>query len=101
MKKNKLKELLNLLEADKSQNSNFISPEYKDILHKAIDILLQEAFNKPQYGWIDWWVWETDFGKKTEMTKNSSQKTDNSEITVDSFENLWEALKYLNKKEPK
>jgi len=99
MNKNKLKELLNLLETDKNQDNSFIASEYKDNLHKAINILFQEAFNKPQYEWIDWWMWEADFGKKTELTKNSSQKTSKAEIAVDSFDNLWKVLKFLNKKE--
>jgi hypothetical protein len=93
MKKQELKLNLEILQDFEDNCTTWITPEYTDPLFTVIDNLLQQIFNKDQYGWVNWWIWETDFGKKKHLT--GTQTTTTGVITVNSFDSLWEAIKYL------
>jgi hypothetical protein len=95
MKKENLKLILESLET--APNSTWVKPEYNDNLYVVIDVLLKEVFNKDQYEWIEWWIWETDFGKRNDLTKNSNQMINGEKVIIDSFDNLWKAIKHLEK----
>lgn len=93
MTKQELKLNLDILQNYLDNTTKWIVPEYTDPLFTVINKLLQQIFNKEQYGWIDWWIWETDFGRKKHLT--GTQKTNTETIAVDSFDNLWKAVEYL------
>ncbi len=55
--------------------------------------LLQYIFNDEHNDWIDWWCWETDFGRDT--TLNSCYKTfegEEIEEKIDTAEKLYNFL---------
>ena len=90
--KKKLGLIFTQLQEFEEQNSKFIDPEYPEPLYEVINTLLRAYFNKAQYGWIDWWIWENDFGKKK---LKATQQTETRLINVDSFDGLWFIIKYL------
>lgn len=95
MTKEQLKEVLELLEQQdwKKAHNDCISPEYNDNLYRSVDILLQNAFNLSQYSWLEWWIWESKFGKKTHLT--GTQVIGNETVAIKDFESLWKAIEYL------
>ena len=95
MKKEELKSILDRLEKFEKNRNKWIVVEYTDDLFSIIDDLLKQVFNKDQYEWIGWWVWENDFGnKKLEGT----QQINNIKVPINSFDNLWLAVDFFNKK---
>lgn len=88
IEKEKLKRILDLLES--SPNSKWIAPEYTSNLWTVINKLLQEVFNKDQYEWIEWWVWETNFGK--DNLGGSYLDKDNNKIDIIDYDTLYDCL---------
>ena len=94
MKEKKFYELLVLFEKENDKRCKWIVPEYTDNLNKIISFLLGQIFNEAQIGWVEWWIYDNDFGKKQLF---GTQETDNEKITIKTKEDLWKALRYLKK----
>lgn len=88
-------EVLNNLKQFNEIKSEYIDPEYTDSLYSVIESLLKEVMNPAQIEWFDWWIWETDFGRRTDLMKNSTQTIGDEKFVIDSVNNLWRAIDYL------
>ena len=94
MRKEELKLILDRLEKFEKNRNKWIVVEYTDDLFSIIDDLLKQIFNKDQYEWINWWVWENDFGNKK---LKGFQQINNVKVDIDSFDNLWLTIEFFNK----
>lgn len=88
MTKEKLKTFLELLEAE--PHSEWISIEYTAKLHKCITLLLKEIFTKEQYEWIEWWIWENNFGK--EKLSGSYPDKDGTIVQIVDYDTFYGVL---------
>lgn len=74
--------------------------EYNTHMRYANDILGQHLFSKEGWDWVMWFCYETDFGKRKEMTAHDKNK---KPICYD-IDSLYDTLikdKYITKKEVK
>ncbi len=63
---------------------------YGDDYGKVIDILIKEAFTEEQAGWIEWFMWENDFGRG-DLTATDEQ----GYKTAYDIESLYKLIKEL------
>lgn len=59
--------------------------ELSNSFYNLIDVFFNIHYNKEGYDWINWFIFETDYGKKTELTA----KDENGEKICYSHESLY------------
>ncbi|MCQ2073275.1 MAG: hypothetical protein MJY96_09175 [Bacteroidaceae bacterium] len=67
------------------------APVYEDALW-GLSVHLLETVCEDRFGSIDWWVWETDFGKEHANVSWSAEDGTECHMTVDTPEKLYEYL---------
>jgi hypothetical protein len=91
--------------------------DYDDSFHKIISALLDEIYTEEGIEWLDWFMYESDFGQKDWSLKPSYENIDgimvktheagevrygatdeNGNPICYSFESTWEYLKQYEKR---
>lgn len=64
-----------------NQIYQLICSEYWD----AIDAIILHLIGEKGVDWLGWWIYETDYG-----TKNALASDDTGNVTLDTFDKLWD-----------
>lgn len=62
--------------------------EYDAPLWTAFKILLVEVYGESGYDWFTWFIWERDFGKRTDLTATD----ENGKAICRTVRELWQYL---------
>jgi len=93
IKKQREKELKFCKALEDIMDGNFVPEMSIDIL-EALLSCLKDIFNDRE-DWVDWWIYEKDFGKDKKLT---ARYKNGKEIKLDTVEDLYVFLKKNKKK---
>jgi len=71
-------------------SNDWVTGYSNDILYNAIIELLENIFDDKENGWIQYWLYELDFGKK--WVPGSITDSDSSIIDISTVEKLYDFL---------
>ena len=64
--------------------------ELNDSLYRAVDILFSAVFNEEQRGWVEWFTFDCDFGRKELKARDKEGNP-----IVRNVEELWDEINTL------
>lgn len=93
--KEDLKQIIELMTShhDRTQDAyklNIDLIEYNDSLYKVIDILFDNVFLKNQKDFLEWYMYDKDFGRREDL---KVWDDNGKEIEVNSIDDFYNTLK--------
>ena len=92
------KEIINILKKYKEviniemKLSGIINIEIFSDHNQLFNLLFNSIFDKEQFDWLEWWVWESNFGEKLEIA--NSVTINKRKYELDTYEKFVDFLIY-------